>query len=218
MSSASSSSPTSYALTNNWFDQNGRGFWDQLIPGLSPRKILEVGSYEGASSVYLIDKLSASGPIELHCVDSWQGGVEHAQGGSFETDMGAVETRFHSNIAMSVAAAAYKPKIVIHKGLSDAMLCRLIAQDAAESFDFIFIDGSHQAPDVLSDAVLGFKLLKVGGVMVFDDYIWSEHVGPSKDLLRCPKPAIDAFTNLYARRLDVMPAPLYQLYIRKTAA
>ena len=70
MSSASISNP-SYTLTNNWFDQNGRGFWDQLIPGIAPKKILEVGSYEGASSVYLIDKLSTSAPVaDVVSIDS----------------------------------------------------------------------------------------------------------------------------------------------------
>ena len=208
----------SYAFTNNWFDSNARGYWDHLIPELSPTKMLEVGSYEGASAVYLIDKLAAHTPIELHCVDSWEGGVEHNQGGAFAADMGSVESRFKHNVALSIEAAIYKPNLIVHKGFSDLSLARLIAGGATESFDFIFIDGSHQAPDVLSDAILGFKLLKIGGVMAFDDYLWSENLPYGKDLLRCPKPAIDAFTNLYARKLDVLPAPLYQLFIRKTGA
>ena len=84
-------------------------------------------------------------------------------------------------------------------------------------FDFIYIDGSHQAPDVLSDAVLGFKLLKIGGVMAFDDYIWQEDLPTGKDPLRCPKPGIDAFVNINMRKLDILPTPINQLYIRKCA-
>ena len=38
------------------------------------------------------------------------------------------------------------------------------------NFDLIYIDASHYAPDVLSDAVLAFKLLKPGGILIFDDY------------------------------------------------
>jgi hypothetical protein len=33
-------------------------------------------------------------------------------------------------------------------------------------------DGSHRARDVLEDAVLSWPLLKVGGIMLFDDYLW----------------------------------------------
>ena len=82
-------------------------------------------------------------------------------------------------------------------------------------FDFIYIDGSHQAPDVLYDALLSFRLLRVGGIMVFDDYLWAENIGFEHDPIRCPKPAIDAFTNIYCRKVLTLTQPLYQLYVQK---
>ena len=82
-------------------------------------------------------------------------------------------------------------------------------------FRFVYVDGSHQAPDVLCDAVLGFKLLKIGGVLAFDDYLWAETSETTKDPLRCPKPAIDAFVNVNFQKLRVIKAPLYQLFIQK---
>jgi predicted O-methyltransferase YrrM len=39
-------------------------------------------------------------------------------------------------------------------------------------FDLIYVDGSHQASDVLTDSIITFQLLRVGGVMTFDDYVW----------------------------------------------
>ncbi len=72
-------------------------------------------------------------------------------------------------------------------------------------------------PTSLADAVLAFKLLKVGGHLVFDDYVWAEELPYGQDPIRCPKPAIDAFTTLYCRKLKILEAPLYQLYVRKTA-
>ena len=41
-----------------------------------------------------------------------------------------------------------------------------------ESFDIIYIDGSHAVNDVLEDAVLSFRLLKPEGILIFDDYRW----------------------------------------------
>jgi predicted O-methyltransferase YrrM len=82
-------------------------------------------------------------------------------------------------------------------------------------FDFIYIDGSHQAPDVLVDAILSFKLLRVGGLIVFDDYLWSEKGVADRDPLQCPKPAIDSFLNIFFRKVNIISAPLYQIYAQK---
>jgi predicted O-methyltransferase YrrM len=85
-------------------------------------------------------------------------------------------------------------------------------------FDLIYIDGSHQAPDVLTDAVMSFQLLKVGGVMIFDDYLWSMDKPGFQDVLKMPKPAIDAFINIFQRKMSVFfGAPIGQLYTRKNS-
>jgi hypothetical protein len=85
-----------FSFTNQWFNTVAKRGWDELIPQFNPTRILEVGSYEGASNCYLIDKLKdLPQPLELHCVDSWEGGDEHVREG---TDMGAVEARFQSNV------------------------------------------------------------------------------------------------------------------------
>ena len=73
-------------------------------------------------------------------------------------------------------------------------LLKLNTQKPIVQFDIIFIDASHEARDVMSDAVLSFPLLKEGGILIFDDYTWRK-LQPN---WYCPKPAIDAF--LYAYR------------------
>ncbi len=42
-----------YEFTEDWFTQN-LAAWNQVIPQLEPRKILEIGSYEGRSACYFI--------------------------------------------------------------------------------------------------------------------------------------------------------------------
>ncbi|MCZ6464828.1 MAG: class I SAM-dependent methyltransferase [Proteobacteria bacterium] len=49
-----------------------------------------------------------------------------------------------------------------------------------EAGDFIYIDGCHEAACVLLDAVLSWDLLKVGGTMIFDDYVWSMVANPGE--------------------------------------
>jgi predicted O-methyltransferase YrrM len=201
----------SYQFTNTWF-QNSKPTWDLLIPNLNPTTILEVGSYEGASTCYLIDNLSNSKNLEIHCVDTWEGGIEHQIG---EVDMNLVEKRFLHNTNLSISNSVNKVNLISHKGYSDRQLSKIFTEKGSNYFDFIYIDGSHQAPDVLCDAVLGFKLLKKFGLIIFDDYLWSEDLTYGIDPIRSPKLAIDSFTNIYCRQIKILQAPLYQIYIQK---
>ena len=205
---------STYAFTNNWFDSNEE-IWRQLLKSINPTKVLEIGSYEGRSTTFLIDNLAHLKSIEIHCVDSWEGGIEHQSGGAYQTEMTAVEERFHHNIKVSTQNKPYTTSISIHKGLSTSELPKLIASGKLGFFDFIYVDGSHQAPDVLLDAVLSFALLKKNGVIAFDDYLWQEPLPDGTDPIRCPKIAIDAFCNIYCRKTRVLQAPLNQLYVQK---
>ena len=205
-----------YQFSNGWF-QAVKPVWDQIFETLKPTKILEIGSFEGASACYLIEKMGARQAFEIHCIDTWEGGIEH-QSGKFASDMTAVEKRFQHNIALAQSKAAYPVSTVLHKNRSDLALAKLLAEDGKQNyFDLIYIDGSHQAPDVLFDAVVSFKLLSINGLMIFDDYSWAEDLPQGKDILRCPKPAIDAFINLNFRKLRIVKAPLPQFYVIKTS-
>lgn len=189
--------------------------WDKLIPQVDPSKILEIGSYEGASACYLIDMLSPRGRVEMHCIDTWEGGIEHKSGGAFESDMTSVEKRFLHNTRLSISRAQNEVVLMQHRGRSDDELARLVAEGRRGYFDFIYVDGSHQAPDVLSDAILSFVLLRKNGVIAFDDYLWQERLSYGADPLRCPKLVIDAFTNIFFRKIRIISAPLQQLYVQK---
>ena len=205
---------TNYLFSNNWFDGN-KAAWSQIFQKINPTRILEVGSYEGKSTAFIIENLANINDLEIHCIDSWEGGIEHKQGGSAESNMQDVEARFAHNMKIAVDKSSRTVKLEVHKGMSNKELPKLVASDMQGYFDFIYIDGSHQAPDVLLDAVLGFELLKAGGVMAFDDYLWQEPLPGGADPIRCPKISIDAFTNIYCRRLRCLRAPLHQLYIQK---
>jgi predicted O-methyltransferase YrrM len=97
-------------------------------------------------------------------------------------------------------------------------LAELISHDEA-AFDLIYVDGSHHATDVLQDAILGFQLLRVGGLLIFDDYLWRLEPDGQQDSFNMPKPAIDAFVNIFQRKLRVLDGlPNWQLYALKTFA
>jgi predicted O-methyltransferase YrrM len=206
-----------FRLSNTWFADASEKLWDQLLPYADFGKVLEVGSYEGASACHLIRRVAALRALELHCVDSWEGGVEHRAGGTAEADMGAVERNFLHNTQLACGEAQFAVTLRRHKSFSDLAMARLLAEGHAGQFDYIYIDGSHEAPDVLADAVLAFRLLKQGGIIGFDDYWWHEPLPGGRDPIRTPKLAIDAFTNIYCRKVETLWHPNYQVYLRKTA-
>lgn len=195
-----------YEFTTDWFKW-AVPYWIELFDKIpKDRKVnfLEIGSFEGRSAVWLIENaIDKHGAI--YCVDTWEGGEEHG-----DINMAEVEARFDAN----VATANFKNStvsVIKKKSTSYKAMASLIGS-MADTFDFIYIDGSHQPQDVLSDACMAFGLLREGGVMVFDDYLWSMKIPQ----LHRPKVAIDMFVNLFEPRLRIVHIG-YQLIIQRTA-
>lgn len=80
-------------------------------------------------------------------------------------------------------------------------------------FDLIYIDGNHEPECALEDAVLAFRKLKVGGVLIFDDYGFDGAEGTSK--------GIDGFLSGYHKRVRLIRNKpvgymgLSQVFVRK---
>jgi predicted O-methyltransferase YrrM len=202
----------SFEFSEDWFS-NHVPSWRTILERLRPSRVLEIGSYEGRSTSFLIDACSRFGPLQLTSVDTWAGSVDLAA-----PRMAGVERRFDHNVALAISQAAAPVRFTKYKERSTIALARFIA-DGVQPFDFIYVDGSHTAPDVLTDAVLAFQLLRVGGVMVFDDYLWSMESPLNVDPLNMPKPAIDAFAMLFMRKVRVLPdLPNAQCVVEKIAA
>ena len=194
-----------YIFTKDWFDKNSRQNWDRIVPIINPKKILEIGSYEGAAACYLIEKLGKNNFLEVHCIDTW----EESDGLSKEEAL-IVEKRFDYNMQLAVNRSQNKTKYFKHKSQSHLVLSKMIA-DGVGDFDLIYVDASHYAVDVLTDAVLSFKLLKAGGMLIFDDYLWAG----DENIVYYPKIAIDSFTNIFSKHIKLIPAPLNQIYAVK---
>ena len=223
---------TEYQFTKDWFSWAPQ-VWEQLIPMLPERKsFLEIGSFEGRSTVWIVENMMNPGDW-IDCVDTWEGGEEHGA-----EDMTAVEARFEHNIDRALGGAVVeerdgerkfpypthtryaspapnegqRKRVYKYKCTSAQYLGSKLAScvDGKNLFDFIYIDGSHIAKDVLTDACMAWPLLKPNGVMVFDDYLW----GNPRDVLHRPKAAVDAFTTLFAEELEIIHVG-YQAVVRK---
>ena len=192
-----------YSFTKDWFHWAPE-VWEQLAPQLPARRsFLEIGSYEGRSTVWTVENMLEDGGA-ITCIDTWEGGEEHVLTGE---DMAQAEATFRFNV--SLARSKFPEREVRKaKGTSYEFLSSLATQKAA--FDFIYIDGSHIAKDVLTDACMAWPLLKKDGIMVFDDYLWGE----PRDALHRPKLAVDAFVNLFAEEVQTVHTG-YQYIVRR---
>jgi len=216
----SPSKPDEFEYTHDWFSGT-IPVWNAIFDQHKPRNLLEIGSFEGRSACYIIEKCAViiEGGATLTCVDTWQGSVEHQSGGPVASVMSEVERRFDHNTRIALSKASNRVTLRKVKQSSHEAMAKMIAAGQLQSFDLIYIDGSHEAPDVLADAVLAFQLLRQGGIMIFDDYLWSMHRPGTQDVLLMPKPAIDAFMNIYQRKMQVFPGlPVGQLYTYKVMA
>lgn len=184
MSDPLSSNPMSQktGFTADWFSHN-LPTWNAIVaPHLrqpKQQRVLEIGAFEGRASVWFLSNFS---DLILDVLDPWE-------------DV-SVYTRFAAN------TKGYRDRMVVYRGKSQQELRYL-----SGGYDLIYVDGDHCAASVLHDAVLSFELLKVGGLLVFDDYAGGAGVAH----------AVDAFREIYGHRLKA-EALGYQAIYRKMPA
>ena len=95
-----------YEFTNNWFETSAKAIWSQIFNQTKPKKILEIGSYEGASTCFLIDTLPLyHDSFEIYAIDTWDGGVEHKE---MKINMKLVEERFNKNTSLAIKNSSKK--------------------------------------------------------------------------------------------------------------
>ena len=101
------------------------------------------------------------------------------------------------NFDHNTRTAGCADKIVKLRGRSQQVLPFL----AAESFDFVYVDGSHMILDVLQDAAMCWRLVRPRGILVFDDY---EHALFPDSFDMSAGPAISAFLSLLSGKYELM--------------
>ena len=146
-------------------------------------KYLEIGSFEGLSSLFV---LSYWKNANITCVDTWQTSKDKSQILDFNFEN--VEKKFDSNLQ----DFSFK-KI---KNTSEGAFKQLSKKD---SFDYIYIDGSHNGIDIFNDALASFKILNVGGIIIFDDInnIYNE-------IEMQPHDAFEKFYTLYKKKIKIL--------------
>lgn len=186
-------------FTTDWFTWNIPCITESMAKAKLPStfKLLEIGSWEGRSTCWFFENYPS---VHITCIDTFQGGIEHQGMDQLKT----IEEKFYKN------TEEYKDRRTVLKGPSAHMLFKA---GEPESFDVIYVDGSHASWDALTDIVLSMQLLKKGGLMMIDDYDWASDVN---DLIgTSPKPAVDAFLTLMRDKYQLIHFDYQCHFIKK---
>lgn len=207
-------------FTADWFSHNIPN-WEHVFASLGwlrssmHLQVLEVGSWEGQSACWLLENVCCAAESELFCIDTWNGAAQYGSDAQSwrmseqEHNGKKLFQRFMDNVASTGQAS----KVTAFQQTSLMALAGLIST-RLEAFDVVYIDGSHYPQDVLTDAVLAWRLMKNGAIMIMDDYEWGQVV--KKPPEETPKKAIDSFLECFSQELHVLELG-YQCIVQKHA-
>lgn len=191
-----------YNIHNDWFSYERRYnilFTYEVLKSKIHEKnfnILEIGSYEGGWAVYVLNLLKFS---KIDVVDTWSKDFPKGTADP-EINFSLVENIFDKNLS------SFGARVSKFKGTSDQFFSKNLNKGSI--YDLIYVDGSHHYPDVINDAKNSWLMLKKGGILIFDDFLW--------DLFdeNSPIRAINEFLNLNKKDIKIHYV-YHQLIIEK---
>lgn len=190
-----------FEFTTEWADNNipyVAPLLRDFAQGRGQIRYLEIGAYEGRNLAFMDWLLPAK--LDVTVIDPWFDETLNP-----EEKYHAVEPRFRRNVAKLNFTG-----LSTRKGFSTYELPKML--EAGETFDLIYVDGSHTAWAVMVDLAYCAALLDIGGMMVLDDY-WhheSEIGGPGV------KQAVDRFHGVFRDYFEIT-AVYRQVALTKTA-
>ena len=171
-------------FSNKWF-LNNFDIFNFFLPKDKNSKFdyLEVGCFEGLSSFFILSEYKAVNAILL---DIWD--MPNPNSKTLSHNFNSIEKAFDNNLSGFNFTKIKDDSVVAMR--------KLFKQN--KSFDFIYIDGSHNGEDILSDAIEAFKILKKEGLIFFDDFLQYD-----KNRALQSYEGIEKFLTLYSSYLKI---------------
>ena len=153
-----------------WHSQHP--WFEQIIVQVKPRRILEVGTWRGASAIHMAHLARQVNPqAQVLCIDTWLGSHRDLWTNAEYRKQLDLRTGFPMQYFQFLAN-------VMHSGLQEHIFplpmtsyCAVdILQHAGIDFDLIYIDAHHDEEEVFADMRRCYKLVRAGGMMFGDDY------------------------------------------------
>lgn len=163
-------------------------YWFMALEKFEARQVsvLEVGAFEGRSTIAFLEMLPQA---RVTAIDV------------FPDD---TEAKFDKN------TEPYGERCRKYNGRALGILDRMNGQD--RKFHVIYLDASKKRQNVLALSVAAWPLLRINGIMIWDDFKWK----PDKDDAERPESAIKLFCEAFAPCLTILHNDK-QMMIRKDA-
>ena len=153
-----------YTFSQNWFYTSDLhcAIERNLFDKSKKWKMLEIGSKEGSSATYFSDHMLNHPESSLVCVDPFD-----SSNPTTPHESGEQHTR--TLLLDNISKSKNGNKItLIEKYSADFYPVN------SDTFNFIYIDGSHLVEDIAIDFVKCLEILEPGGIMWMDDYLWGD--------------------------------------------
>jgi predicted O-methyltransferase YrrM len=176
-------------FTSDWLTQQLPHWFPVLAPFRDRAvQVLDVGSFEGRSSIVFLEYLPLSTVTTIDIF--WNA---------------EFEGRFDRNLA------SYADRVYKIKGRAAHILDDFYAK--GRKFDVIYLDAAKRRDEVFAQSALAWPLLNVGGVLIWDDLLW-ERERPAEER---PEYGIRHFCAAFAETLNILHDG-YQMIVIKTQA
>lgn len=184
-----------YKYSQTWFlDSEIKNRLFQFLDKKNQNKMLEIGCFEGLSSVFFADNFLNNSNSTLTCVDPFLtiNNNDHKQ---------FLEKNEEMNFDYNISICKSSDKITIHKITSD-----IFFENNSQTYNFIYIDGCHKPDFIKRDMENSFNILEKNGIMWMDDY----RGGDGNQI----KNTMDTFLQKYNGQYELIHQG-YQLAIKK---
>ena len=172
-------------FSQKWFLNNFDVFHHHLPKDLTTSfSYLEIGSYEGLSALNILYNYKNS---NVTTIDLW--GISNINSESLNVNFNEVEKKFDENLE------GYK----FNKIKNDSVIALRELLQKKIFFDFIYVDGSHNGEDILCDAIESYKLLNIGGTIIFDDI-----VNENRNISIQSYTGFEKFCDIYKKDLKIL--------------
>jgi predicted O-methyltransferase YrrM len=165
-----------------------------FINNSNKNNILEIGCFEGLSSVFFADNLLDNAESTMTCVDPFL----NIDNNDHKNYLGNNE---EINFDYNIKNCKNSDKIEIKKITSDFFF-----ESNNKRYNFIYIDGCHECEFITRDMENSFKVLEKNGIMWMDDYCG----GDGNKI----KKTMDSFLEKYKGQYEIIHKG-YQLAIKK---
>jgi predicted O-methyltransferase YrrM len=154
-----SGSLLNYKYSQTWFHYSEiRNACAKFLDTSKKNNILEIGCFEGLSSVFFADNFLDNPNSSLTCVDPFLS-IDNNDHRQF------LQNNEEMNFDFNISVCKHADRITVHKITSD-----MFFKHNNQRYNFIYIDGCHEPDFIKRDMENSFNILEINGIMWMDDY------------------------------------------------